>query len=446
MAMSPGHLGPGIAFTDVAALCVAYGALTVAAAVFPWRRLDPRWMLVPIAVPVVFAGSLAAISGAGASPFSVIYMPVLAMAGWYLPARQLAATLVLVIVTEVWRALDLDQSRSIEYLAVALPFYAAIGTLAAQASHGLRTALAHTRRDQVRTAATLDAVRTLGTEPGRAVLDQLEEAMARTFDGEATVVRLEVDRPDQILPATSALRPNSATIVVPGAHRLHALVHLRSNGPLSAHDLRLAAMLADAAGRTMDVREALSETRAETERDALTGLLNRRAMDRDLAALFDPVRPAPRVVLMFIDLDHFKMLNDEFGHVAGDAVLVRIAGMLRATSRTADRVYRYGGDEFAVLIHDADLDEARRIADRVLARVGGSGRRSSDSGAPRVNLSVGIALCQPFWGPDDLIAAADAAMYAAKVRGGGVVSTADDADSAWPAAELLPPLGGDAVR
>ena len=162
--------------------------------------------------------------------------------------------------------------------------------------------------------------------------------------------------------------------------------------------------------------------RTAATRDPLTGLLNRaslqEALRRELAAR------EPRPSLLLIDLDGFKQVNDQHGHLAGDEVLVRVAQVLAGACRSGDVVARLGGDEFAVVMPRTDLTDATRLARRMVAAVRTDDRLRRGPGAD-VRLSVGV--CRP--APDaevttgDVIAAADEAMYAAKRAGGDTFVT-----------------------
>jgi diguanylate cyclase (GGDEF)-like protein len=159
------------------------------------------------------------------------------------------------------------------------------------------------------------------------------------------------------------------------------------------------------------------EIRAET--DALTGLRNKGAFDRALAHAVDS---GESFSLLMVDLDDFKAVNDARGHQAGDDVLRRISQALRAAVRETDGVYRYGGDEFALLLSGTDARGAAAVADKVSQAV----RLASTTGVKaRTSCSIGIASC-----PDDgadgsrLVLAADRACYAAKRGGPGRTATA----------------------
>jgi diguanylate cyclase (GGDEF)-like protein len=191
--------------------------------------------------------------------------------------------------------------------------------------------------------------------------------MERVFDAKARAVTLSASRTGDRLLAPAVLDGNVATVIVPGASKLHALVALEGHRPFAKHELRLAAILADTAGRTLDARDALASTRERVERDPLTGLLNRSALVRDLTLAVQGADSSEEsVALMFVDLDGFKVINEELGHAAGDALLVRVGGSIRAAGRDDDRVYRFGGDEFALMLRGVTEEEATVVADRLV--------------------------------------------------------------------------------
>jgi diguanylate cyclase (GGDEF)-like protein len=167
-------------------------------------------------------------------------------------------------------------------------------------------------------------------------------------------------------------------------------------------------------GRSLIRAHALALRRAT--RDGLTDLPNHRAFQADLkqaAALAE--RHRDPLALALIDIDHFKRTNDRLGHPAGDAVLVRVADLLRA-SRSGDRVYRLGGDEFATLLVHADESGAMAAASRL-------GRALTEAG---VAASLGVSGIRGNHPADELRAEADAALYEAKRRGGAQVVHFDE--------------------
>ncbi|MGR3890307.1 diguanylate cyclase domain-containing protein [Pseudomonas sp. 1152_12] len=170
----------------------------------------------------------------------------------------------------------------------------------------------------------------------------------------------------------------------------------------------------------------------QASHDSLTGLPNRAFFEgRLIRALRSAARVNERVAVLFLDSDRFKDINDNFGHAAGDAVLVAVAERVRAQLREDDLVARLGGDEFAVLLAPLHkLEDAQRIADKIIA--------SMDKPIPLpgntqvlTSLSIGIAV-YPEHGatPGTLLNAADAAMYQAKRLSQGGQQTAEPAPTA----------------
>ncbi len=153
-----------------------------------------------------------------------------------------------------------------------------------------------------------------------------------------------------------------------------------------------------------------------SERDALTGLLNRRALapllQREVGRLR---RYGETYALLMIDIDHFKNINDSHGHAAGDAALVKLADVLREAAREVDHIVRLGGEEFCILLPHSELDGAMHLACRVHAAVRDADWREFDRS---VTISVGVAVAQsPDETPQAVLARADQALYRAKNAG-----------------------------
>lgn len=149
-------------------------------------------------------------------------------------------------------------------------------------------------------------------------------------------------------------------------------------------------------------------------RDPLTGVGNRRAMDDDLrqAVLLSARNRSPLSVAI-IDLDHFKRVNDRHGHAAGDEVLVEFAGLLRRSLREVDGVYRFGGEEFLVLLPDTGLTGVQAVARTLRERVAAQ-LRGPDG---KLTASLGAATLLPGETAEAWLARADAALYRAKGLG-----------------------------
>jgi diguanylate cyclase (GGDEF)-like protein len=155
--------------------------------------------------------------------------------------------------------------------------------------------------------------------------------------------------------------------------------------------------------------------RRSARTDTLTGLPNRAlCLDNLQRTLSRLARDERGVAVMFVDVDNFKTVNDQFGHAVGDELLVRLADGMSSVLRPTDTLARYGGDEFVVVCEDvADMAEAREIAERLASTIADA-VPTSDLDEP-VSVSLGIALAtDPKSRAEDLITAADGAMYRAK--------------------------------
>jgi diguanylate cyclase (GGDEF)-like protein len=187
------------------------------------------------------------------------------------------------------------------------------------------------------------------------------------------------------------------------------------------------ARTAELALRNEQLETANRQLQEASVTDPLTGLGNRRALHDTVASMLAVAArtgqggaPGPRFVLMVIDLDRLKPINDQYGHEAGDRVLKQVAETLRGVSRASDRVVRWGGDEFVVLCRDADLALAGALAERFRSALAKQIFRIGDGAVARTSCSIGFAP-YPFvphvagsldW--EDSLALADGALYEAK--------------------------------
>jgi diguanylate cyclase (GGDEF)-like protein len=160
--------------------------------------------------------------------------------------------------------------------------------------------------------------------------------------------------------------------------------------------------------------------------DVLTGLPNRRRLETDLGAeVARSVRYARPLAVIMLDVDHFKIFNDTHGHQVGDEILAEVSHSLAATLRETDTAYRYGGEEFCVLLRETDPTAAAAVAERLRTHI--ADRFAGTNGIRAVTASLGVASL-----PDDgndaasLIQAADRALYAAKAAGRNCVVQASD--------------------
>src|SRR3990170_2390420 len=249
-----------------------------------------------------------------------------------------------------------------------------------------------------------------------------------------------------VVPATAAIllltapesagpiaRPIFVALVAVGLAAAVTRAYVRSRiEPLVAVAERLAAGEAnvpiprrhDALGRRLaaaitTLGSSMAEAHSEATTDRLTGIPNRPAI---IGALFTEVERSVRyrrpLSVAFADIDHFKTINDTYGHEAGDAVLQGVAASLRRNIRASDRVGRYGGEEFMVLLPETGVEDAAVLADKLRLIVAGERHLLPDGSEVSVTVSLGVTGgAGDRLGVDALVREADAAMYSAKALG-----------------------------
>lgn len=170
--------------------------------------------------------------------------------------------------------------------------------------------------------------------------------------------------------------------------------------------------------RTQQLEGALAEIRALLTHDALTGCYNRAFLSERLPQeTARAQRSGQPLALVFCDIDHFKQINDEYGHLIGDEVLREAAARLRSQLRgDIDWVVRFGGEEFVVVLPDTGSDNARQVAERLRDAVATT-LQLADGRRLQITASLGVAIWQPGECMDDWLKRADALLYRAKMHG-----------------------------
>jgi len=207
-----------------------------------------------------------------------------------------------------------------------------------------------------------------------------------------------------------------------GADRIFGMVlvgnRLGDAATFSQDDRRLFETFASHAGALLENDRVKSQLRHQAFHDSLTGFANRLLFaERVHKALTLSVAAQRRPLVLFIDLDDFKTINDSLGHSAGDQLLIAVAERVRASLRPEDLVARLGGDEFAVLLERSDRSEAETVATRLVDAL--RAPFVLEGHEMRVHASIGIAPAEQGSIADDLLRNADVAMYSAKTNGKG---------------------------
>lgn len=193
---------------------------------------------------------------------------------------------------------------------------------------------------------------------------------------------------------------------------------VRENAAVSRESRELRASLEEAQARIAKMKESLDQARLAASTDPLTGVANRRSLDSHLAAevgrSHDEQTP---LCLIMADIDHFKSINDTYGHQAGDEVLREFGRVLKANVRAGDMVARYGGEEFTVVLPRTTAGSALTVAERLRTVISSQTFGVSGRSIGRVTASFGIAAVQVNETPAELVARADKKVYEAKVKG-----------------------------
>ncbi|NNF65505.1 MAG: GGDEF domain-containing protein [Acidimicrobiia bacterium] len=172
---------------------------------------------------------------------------------------------------------------------------------------------------------------------------------------------------------------------------------------------------------SVELAQLLGQVRFEADHDALTGLANRAKFERRHREM---AQEPTTIAMLFMDLDHFKQINDRYGHETGDWVLQQVGAVLSEEVGAGGLAARFGGDEFVAVVMGDEATAAPELADRVHAAVGDIANRSAvQHQGIEIGLSIGIAMAAGPVDPDELRRAADGAVFLAKDRGRGTTST-----------------------
>lgn len=450
----------------------------VALRTIPWHVFRPAWLLVMVVVAVVHIGVLVAHTGRDDSPYFVLYSFVIIVSDAYFQGPALLVAVMLVILGSI--GYDLLQ-RPIHFdfdNIVNLPVYIAGVFVTNLLFRHLQERSEDTRRQARYLEALYEASQLLHAESGtaelyRKLLDVARRATGarygelRTFDDQDQLaaffhaglspeevailktppadvgvrgtisladptVRLDDLTRDPSHRGYPAGHPQMRTflgVAIRSGNRLLGKLHLteKENGvPFTEEDEALVIALARDAALAIDKAKLLEKVEALATTDALTGLANRRVFEQRLTDELDRSnRYGHSLGLLMADVDDFKRVNDTYGHAVGDVVLQAIASILRRSVREIDLCVRYGGEEFAVILPHTDKEGGLPVAERIRKAVTTVPIVAGDDPAMTMTLSIGVAT-YPEDGktPDQLVHAADVALYRAKHLGKNRVDTA----------------------
>lgn len=176
----------------------------------------------------------------------------------------------------------------------------------------------------------------------------------------------------------------------------------------------MSAKLDNAQLKIQTLTEELQEARLGLTTDLLTKVGNRQSFNDDMASIIEAgIHKKLSLVLIMVDIDNFKFLNEEYGYVAGDKVLYSLAQLLKRMIRTADKVYRYGGEKFAVVLNRCDVTQAESMADKIRSKIEQSNFIYAGKNV-YVTASVGVTIHQQGDTVERVVERADKALYCAK--------------------------------
>ncbi len=303
---------------------------------------------------------------------------------------------------------------------------------AAEALDGAREGLARTEGKLERNLAQQTAVARLGRlalegEDLRSLVDEVTAIGGSVLGSDISVTLAAATQGPPVHAGPDGAGDVQITIGSKEAQLGELRVHDVAGSRLAPDEVAFLEATANILAEAITRRDAEEEMRRQALHDPLTGLPNRTLfVDRLGLAIRHASRRRTSVAVLFLDLDHFKLVNDSLGHGAGDALLCALGARLSENLRPGDTVSRFGGDEFCIICDDlAEPDEAIGIAQRTIAAL--ARPFSLASGDHFVSASAGIAVAGDLTrSAEDLVAEADAAMYRAKETGRGGFEVFDE--------------------
>ena len=288
--------------------------------------------------------------------------------------------------------------------------------------------------DELRAEFDVDGPLAGGETAGDHYLDMSESLQdaADELVKTATVGRVAIRDYSEVLANTAVQLGDEPT----GRESMRVITMLTGETlKMAERNRELREQLAATSGRVEKLRRMLAEEKQASSTDKLTGLANRRAFDLRMRRTLGKIgtEACPTASLLLLDVDHFKLFNDTYGHSTGDLVLRLVSRLLVDSIKGRDSAARYGGEEFAILLVGAELDAGAHVARQICTTLANKRFKltgAKEQGQGRVTISIGVAQLRATDTLRSVVDRADAALYAAKHAGRNRVMTEHQVDGA----------------
>jgi len=262
------------------------------------------------------------------------------------------------------------------------------------------------------------------TELGTAAIPFFTSVSERLTDQVGGVIR-SIEKEHQALTGYSNILGEAASHLASANSQTTALLQSmistlrQATGEAISHGKGTVRHVTQSSAELNDVYEQLEQYKKAANTDSLTELNNRRAFDEELAAIYNNTATLPLISLMMMDIDHFKRINDTYGHPVGDQVLITLAKLIKAAAPPSSFLARTGGEEFALILTGWTRIEVAQFSERLRAAMAKRTFRIAKAGVDlgSITISFGVAMASQAPGAEDLYRAADLAMYRAKQQG-----------------------------
>jgi diguanylate cyclase len=260
-------------------------------------------------------------------------------------------------------------------------------------------------------------------------LDDVGSKVSREVEEIVETLKLSADATSDYGAALEQAGLKISGITDPDKLKLYVTHLVKSTQNAVASNRKLESQLLESKKHIENLQSSLEAIRYESLIDELTTLNNRKHFDNSLEKVIrNSIESGRGFALLMTDIDHFKKFNDTYGHQTGDQVLRLVALSVKQNISSQDVACRYGGEEFAIILPHAGMDEAVEVAEKIRAAVMAKElvKRSTGENLGRITISAGIAAYKPDDNEHTIVSRADEAMYAAKNAGRNLVKTEND--------------------